>query len=217
MRADSAFYGHAAIASAVNAGAQVSVTVRMDTKVKAAIANIAPHAWTTIEYTDAIYDPESGRWISRAEVAEVAFTAFSSRKRAEQVTGRLVVRRIPDLTTPANPDQATLFDLWRFHALCRRRHNGCYAEAGTMPHTMPKTLVKAGEIGWLVGIIRLIRSMPRSGPASRSCCPRSLRECWPRVPPTVSRSVQDRRSAPPIWAGPGGRDQAARIVPMSPT
>lgn len=116
MRADSAFYGHATIASAVKAGAQVSVTVRMDPKVKAAIAGITPDAWTAIEYTDAIYDPESNRWISRAEVAEVPFTAFSSRTRAEQVTGRLVVRRIPDLATPANPDQATLFDLWRFHA-----------------------------------------------------------------------------------------------------
>jgi hypothetical protein len=116
MRADSAFYGHATIASAAAAGAQVSVTVRMDPKVKAAIASIAPDAWTTIEYTDAVYDPGSGRWISRAEVAEVAFTAFSSRTRGEQVTGRLVVRRIPDVNTPANPDQATLFDLWRFHA-----------------------------------------------------------------------------------------------------
>ena len=37
------------------------------------------------------------RWISRAEVAEIAFTAFTSQKKAEQVTGRLVVRRIPDL------------------------------------------------------------------------------------------------------------------------
>src|SRR4051794_38006203 len=71
MRADSAFYGHATIGAAVNAGAQVSVTVRMDPKVKAAIASIAADAWTTIAYTDAVYDPESGRWISRAEVAEV--------------------------------------------------------------------------------------------------------------------------------------------------
>jgi hypothetical protein len=46
----------------------------------------------------------------------VPFTAFASRKRSEHVIGRLVVRRIPDLNPPANPDQATLFELWRFHA-----------------------------------------------------------------------------------------------------
>jgi hypothetical protein len=88
----------------------------MDPKVKAAIASIAEQAWTAIEYPDALYDEESGRWISRAEVAEVPFTAFATRKPAEQVPGRLVVRRIPDLNRPANPAQATLFQLWRFHA-----------------------------------------------------------------------------------------------------
>jgi hypothetical protein len=88
----------------------------MDPKVKAAITSIADDAWTPIEYPQAIYDEESGRWISRAEVAEVGFTAFSSRKRAEQVPGRLVVRRIPDLSRPASPGQESLFQLWRFHA-----------------------------------------------------------------------------------------------------
>src|SRR5215218_1706416 len=116
LRADSAFYGAPTVGAAVRAGARVSVTVRMDPKVKAAIASIAADAWTAIEYPDAVYDEQSGRWISRAEVAEVAFTAFSTRKQADRVAGRLVVRRIPDLNRPANPDQASLFELWRFHA-----------------------------------------------------------------------------------------------------
>ena len=51
--------------------------------------------WTSIECTDALFDETTGRWISRAEVAEVAFTAFTSAKKSEQVSGRLVVRRIP--------------------------------------------------------------------------------------------------------------------------
>ena len=38
----------------------------------------------------------TGRWVSRAEVAEIAFTAFTSRRKADQVPGRLVVHRIPD-------------------------------------------------------------------------------------------------------------------------
>jgi hypothetical protein len=114
LRADSAYYGHATIGAAVRAGALVSVTVRMDPKVKAAIAGIGDDAWAPIGYRDAVYDEQTGQWISRAEVAEVPFTAFSSRKQAEQVPGRLVVRRIPDLNAPSG--QGTLFELWRFHA-----------------------------------------------------------------------------------------------------
>jgi hypothetical protein len=117
LRMDSAFYAAAVVGAAVRAGAMVSVTVRQDPRVKAAIAAIADDAWTAIDYTDAVYDEDTNTWVSRAEVAEIGFTAFSSRKKTEQVPGRLVVRRIPDLNRPANPDQATLFDTWRFHAL----------------------------------------------------------------------------------------------------
>lgn len=115
LRADSAFYGHATIGTAINAGADVSVTVRMDPAVKAAIATIPDDAWTKIEYTDAIRDETTGQWISRAEVAEIEFTAFRSRKITERITGRLVVRRIPDLN-PKRAEQPTLFDTYRHHA-----------------------------------------------------------------------------------------------------
>ncbi|HYO04740.1 MAG TPA: IS1380 family transposase, partial [Mycobacterium sp.] len=97
LRADSAFYGHPTVSAAIRGGAQVSITVRLDPKVRAAIAAIPDDRWTPIEYTDAIYDETTQRWISRAEVAEIAFTAFSSKKATEQISGRLVVRRIPDL------------------------------------------------------------------------------------------------------------------------
>jgi hypothetical protein len=116
VRADSAFYGHAAVRAAIRGGADVSVTVRMDPKVKAAISAIGDDAWTPIEYTDAVFDEQTQTWISRAEVAEIPFTAFTSKKKAEQVTGRLVVRRIPDLNPKSNHGQETLFDTWRFHA-----------------------------------------------------------------------------------------------------
>ncbi|KRB75124.1 transposase [Nocardioides sp. Root190] len=116
VRTDSAFYGAEALNAALRAGADVSVTVRMDPKVKAAIAMIADDAWTPIEYTDALFDEQTNIWVSRAEVAEVPFIAFTSKKKSEQVTGRLVVRRIPDLNPPKNDGQATLFDTWRFHA-----------------------------------------------------------------------------------------------------
>ena len=118
VRADSAFYGHPTIGAAISAGADVSVTVRLTKTIKRAIESIDPDesAWTPIEYTDALYDEDSDTWISRAEVAEIPFTAFASQKKAHQIPGRLVVRRIPDLRPKKDQDQGTLFDIWRFHA-----------------------------------------------------------------------------------------------------
>ena len=98
VRADSAIYGRGLIGAAVRAGADVSVTVRMDPMVKAAIAAIDDQAWQSIEYTDAVFDEATGRWISRAEAAEIDFTAFATQTKAERVPGRLVVRRIPTST-----------------------------------------------------------------------------------------------------------------------
>ena len=116
IRADSAFYGHAVIGAAVKTGAEVSVTIRLDPKVKAAIAAIDEDAWTTIAYPNAVFDEPTGRWISRAEVAEIDFVAFTSKKKADQVPGRLVVRRIPDLEPKTDASQASLFQVWRHHA-----------------------------------------------------------------------------------------------------
>jgi hypothetical protein len=122
VRADAGFYGGLTVAAALRAGAHVSVTVKMNPHVKAAIAGIDPDAWTPIEYPDAVRDEATGGWISAAEVAEVPYTAFASTtSRAqgfEPVTGRLVVRRIPDARAAehAAAGQDTLFDLWRFHA-----------------------------------------------------------------------------------------------------
>ena len=115
---DSAFYGRGAVHAALAGGAAVSVTVRMDQAVKKAIAAIGGDAWTTIEYTDAVYDELAGRWVSRAEVTEIEFTAFSAQKKTDQVPGRLIVRRIPDFNAAkkAAAGQGTLFDVWRFHA-----------------------------------------------------------------------------------------------------
>jgi hypothetical protein len=116
LRADSAFYNASVVKAALTGGADVSVTVRQDKRIKAAISGIAEDAWSTIEYTDAIFDEDSHQWISRAEVAEIPFTAFTSKPKSEQVTARLVVRRIPDLNPQAATGQASLFDTWRFHA-----------------------------------------------------------------------------------------------------
>ena len=61
-------------------------------------------------YPGAVEDPDTGALISDAEVAEVEFTAFTSKKKAEQVTARLIVRRVRDR---AKTDE--LFPVWRYH------------------------------------------------------------------------------------------------------
>jgi Transposase DDE domain group 1 len=114
-RMDSAFYGSPACWAARKAGAYFSVTVRMDPKVRAAIAAIGEHAWTPIRYPRAIWDDQLGCWVSDAQVAEVQYTAFASRGQA--ITARLIVRRVRDLNKKAAPEQGELFTAWRYHAI----------------------------------------------------------------------------------------------------
>jgi hypothetical protein len=115
LRADSAYYGHATLTAALKTGAAVSITARQDPAVKRAIGTIPDDGWTTIEYTDAIYDPETGTWTSKAEVAEIPYTAFSSKPKKDRIAGRLVVRRIPELNAK-KLSQPTLFNTYRYHA-----------------------------------------------------------------------------------------------------
>jgi hypothetical protein len=114
LRADSAFYNAEVIAAAVRHGSHFSITARQDRAVRKAIATIDEQAWTAIKYTNAVYDEDQQRWISDAEVAEIGYTAFSSRAKAKHVTARLIVRRVKDLN-PAN--QSELFTAYRYHAV----------------------------------------------------------------------------------------------------
>ncbi len=95
LRADSAYYGSDVITAALRQKACFSITARQDKAVRTAIASIEPGAWTTIKYTDAVFDEDQQRWISDAEVAEIPYTAFTSKPKAKHVTARLLVRRVP--------------------------------------------------------------------------------------------------------------------------
>ena len=117
VRADSAYYAGAFVAACRRNGARFSVTVRMDPKVKRAIATITDDAWTPIEYPNAIYDEQTGQWISDAEIAEVPYTAFAS-SRAHRTDGRLIVRRVKRLNPKATAQgQGELFATYRYHAV----------------------------------------------------------------------------------------------------
>jgi hypothetical protein len=56
------------------------VTARTDPRIRAAIAGISDDAWTPIRYPRAIWDDQLGRRVSDAQVAEVEYMAFTSRK-----------------------------------------------------------------------------------------------------------------------------------------
>jgi hypothetical protein len=114
LRADSAFFQSDVIAAVLRRKACFSITARLNSTVRKAIDTIAADAWTTIKYTDAIWDESAQAWISDAEVAEIPFTAFPSLAKAKQVTARLIVRRVPDVN-PAN--QNPLFTVYRYHAV----------------------------------------------------------------------------------------------------
>jgi hypothetical protein len=116
VRADSAYYGYALVAAASKGGALFSVTARMDPKIARAIATIDEDSWVGIQYPQAIFDDEQQRWISDAQVAEVLYTAFTSRRKAEHVTARLIVRRVKRLNPKHVPaGQGELFPTWRHH------------------------------------------------------------------------------------------------------
>ena len=120
LRADSAFFTHDVLAAARRTGARFSVTARMNPAVVAAISRIDQAAWTAIRYPNAIYDEDERRWISDAEVAEIPFTAFTSRRKADHLTGRLLVRRVRRLNPRsdlAGGEQGELFSAYRHHAV----------------------------------------------------------------------------------------------------
>ncbi len=90
----------------------------MDQAVQKAITGIDEDAWISIKYPQAIFDDEQKRWISDAQVAEIPYTAFTSKPRADQVSARLIIRRVKRLNPPTMPQgQGELFSAYRHHAV----------------------------------------------------------------------------------------------------
>ncbi len=109
VRADSAFYSRAVLATAKTLNVRFSVTARQDTKVRAAIEAIDEAAWTPIPYW--LSTPQ----VSGADVAETTATCFAGTRHAIQV--RLVVRRV----RPTPGSQLALFTTWDYHAFVTDR------------------------------------------------------------------------------------------------
>jgi len=116
VRADSAYFTHEVISAISRGGALFSVTARMNPAVTKAIGRIPEDAWTSIRYPRALWDEVQQCWISDAEVAETTFTAFTSRRKDDHVTGRLIVRRVTRLN-PQAKTQGELLPGYRYHAV----------------------------------------------------------------------------------------------------
>ena len=118
VRADSAYYCYPFVGTALRHRTWFSVTARMNPQIKAAITAIGEDAWTSIAYPNAIWEETEQRWVSDAEVAEVPFTAFTGRRKAEHVACRLIVRRVKRLQPLAGDgtEQGELFAAYRHHA-----------------------------------------------------------------------------------------------------
>ena len=108
VRGDSAYGTARWCAPAVRHGAQFSLVMTNNSAIDTAIAAIPADAWTPVRYPGAVHDPDTGAWISDAEVAEIAYTAFAST--TDRITARLVVRRVKDARYPD-----ALFPVWRYH------------------------------------------------------------------------------------------------------
>jgi Transposase DDE domain group 1 len=117
VRGDSKFYTADVAATAARHGAHLSVTVPANAHRDAAIAAIDKDAWTPIHYPEAFVDTDTGELVSDAQVAQISYTAFTSRPQGDQVQGRLIVRRVKRLNPRGDHAQGTLFDTWRHHAV----------------------------------------------------------------------------------------------------
>ena len=122
---DSAFYQSDVVAAVLRQRGHYSITARLLPPIRRAIDAIPADAWTPISDTNAVWDDEAQQWISAAEVAEIEFTAFSSRAKAKQVTARLIVRRVSDVNpatrTRCSPSTGTTPSSRTHRGRCSRR------------------------------------------------------------------------------------------------
>jgi hypothetical protein len=115
LRADSAFYTKTVITTCRRRKIRFSVTTWIDAKIRAACDSIADSEWIDIKYPQAVFDEDTGKWISDAQIAEATYTAFAGTRHA--VTARLIVRRIRRDDPAQIPGQEELLPTYRYHAV----------------------------------------------------------------------------------------------------
>jgi len=151
--------------------------------VKTATAAINYHAGTGIRVPRRDLRPGHRPVVSRAEVAEIPFTTFAAQRKADQIPGRLVVRRIPDFNaeTKRADGQGTVLEVRRFHAFF------------TTADPQPLDMVAADKTHRGHAIVEPVHA-DLKGSAWHTCRPGSV----PPAPPGwCSRSSRLTSPAPP--------------------
>ena len=179
-----------------------------------AIAAIDDTAWTPVSYPGAVRDPDTGAWISDAEVAEIGYTAFASTQ--DRITARLIVRRVKDARFPD-----ALFPVWRYHPFFTNTDLPIAdADITHRQHAIIETVFADLIDGPLAHI-------PRGGSARTPpgcCAPRSPTICC--APPACSPETStpgpaarrcDAKSStsPPDWPDPN-TDRSCTCPPTGP-
>jgi hypothetical protein len=108
LRGDSAYGSRGVVRACLRGKAEFSLVMTKNRAIQRAIASIPDTAWTPVRYPGAVQDPDTGAWISDAEVAEITDTAFAAT--TDRITARPVVRRVKDARYPD-----ALFPVWRYH------------------------------------------------------------------------------------------------------
>jgi len=169
VRADSAYYGHDVIAAARRGGARFSITARMNPTVVKAISGIEESAWVPIHYPNAIWDEDEQRLVSDAEVAEVPFTAFTSRRQSDHISARLIVRRVRRLNPKTVADgQGELFPGYRHHGVFTDSPlTMLQAEKSHRAHAIVEQVIADLKASALAQLPRIIFSKQRLAGAGR--------------------------------------------------
>jgi hypothetical protein len=115
VRADSAFYAKTVIDACRRRDVRFSITTRIDAKIRTVCDSIDDEQWIDIKYPQAVWDEDQQRWVSDAQIAETAYTAFAGTR--HEVTARLIVRRIRRDDPAQAPGQQELLPAYRYHAV----------------------------------------------------------------------------------------------------
>jgi len=218
LRADSAFYNHDVIAAARRAGVRFSITARMSPALSTAISSIGEHDWTPITYPNAVWDDQQQRLISDAEIAEIPYLAFTSRRKTDHIQARLIVRRVKRLNPTASKpnttkgkqstaEQQELFSLYRYHAV--------FSDS-------PLTLVQAEKTHRGHAIIEQVHADLKNGPLAHLPSGRSRPtrpgSSWPRSrstspAPRAASRPHSTPARPPARSAP----TSSTSLPGSPT
>ena len=100
VRGDSAYGNRKVVRACRRSGAQFSLVMTRNAAVDRAIATIGEAAWTPVCYPGAVRDPDTGAWISDAEVAEIGTPLSHPRPTGSPPAWSCAASRTPASPTP---------------------------------------------------------------------------------------------------------------------